>query len=419
MIGCLNKKDKKVTVIGGGIAGLLAAYHLDKQGYQVTLFEKEKQAGGLIATLQTPYGIAEQAAHSLLACAAVKKLAEELNLSLLPVNKKSRARYILRHGKMQRLPLSLKELAITLHRAIFARAPGQHTTMKEWALTHLGEPALDYLLSPFILGIYGVKPEELSVQAAFPRLATLPGETIRDALKRTVTQREKKIMSAFAHGSGALTAALSQYLQQSLGSRFHLGQKVTKLPTSGNMIIATPAYVAAELLASVDKKLSAALKNIRYSPFVAATVFTEKDKMRKLPRGVGLLIPPKENRDILGILFNSSSFLGRVNDERYASFTVMMGGSLKPELVSAPEEKLRQIITTEFDDLFGGGDAIVHIHFARWKKGIPVYDENILELRQTALARWCARPGHILFGNYTGNVSLRGMIEAAAAIIPQ
>lgn len=43
-----EKKDKKVAVVGGGPAGLSAAYDLIQNGYDVAVFEKEKQVGGLV-----------------------------------------------------------------------------------------------------------------------------------------------------------------------------------------------------------------------------------------------------------------------------------------------------------------------------------------------------------------------------------
>jgi len=38
---------KKVAIVGGGPAGLSAARELARFGYDVTIFEAEKQAGGL------------------------------------------------------------------------------------------------------------------------------------------------------------------------------------------------------------------------------------------------------------------------------------------------------------------------------------------------------------------------------------
>jgi heterodisulfide reductase subunit A-like polyferredoxin len=46
----LEKKDQKIAVVGGGPAGLSAAYFLAKKGYGVTIFEKEREAGGMLTT---------------------------------------------------------------------------------------------------------------------------------------------------------------------------------------------------------------------------------------------------------------------------------------------------------------------------------------------------------------------------------
>ncbi|MDD5528586.1 MAG: FAD-dependent oxidoreductase [bacterium] len=43
-----NLKSKKIAVIGGGPAGLTCAYELRKKGYAVTIFEKEKEMGGML-----------------------------------------------------------------------------------------------------------------------------------------------------------------------------------------------------------------------------------------------------------------------------------------------------------------------------------------------------------------------------------
>jgi heterodisulfide reductase subunit A-like polyferredoxin len=45
-----EKKSQKVAVVGGGPAGLAAAYFLARKGYLVTVFEKEREAGGMLLT---------------------------------------------------------------------------------------------------------------------------------------------------------------------------------------------------------------------------------------------------------------------------------------------------------------------------------------------------------------------------------
>ena len=46
----VEKKDKKVAVIGGGPAGLTCAGFLAKEGIQVTIYEKYNYLGGLLIT---------------------------------------------------------------------------------------------------------------------------------------------------------------------------------------------------------------------------------------------------------------------------------------------------------------------------------------------------------------------------------
>ena len=41
----------KVAIIGGGAAGMISAYLLDKEGHQVTVFEKQALLGGNIRTV--------------------------------------------------------------------------------------------------------------------------------------------------------------------------------------------------------------------------------------------------------------------------------------------------------------------------------------------------------------------------------
>lgn len=47
--------DKKVAIIGSGPAGLSCAYHLTRLGHEVTVFEKEKKAGGMLRYGIPPY----------------------------------------------------------------------------------------------------------------------------------------------------------------------------------------------------------------------------------------------------------------------------------------------------------------------------------------------------------------------------
>ncbi|HEX8290247.1 MAG TPA: FAD-dependent oxidoreductase, partial [Pyrinomonadaceae bacterium] len=105
MIGTLDETRREATIVGAGIAGMLAAYALDKKGYEVTLLEERGEAGGLIQTVHTEYGMAERAAHSLLASGPVMEFCQDLGVELAEVRPDSRARFVVRDGRLRKFPL--------------------------------------------------------------------------------------------------------------------------------------------------------------------------------------------------------------------------------------------------------------------------------------------------------------------------
>jgi oxygen-dependent protoporphyrinogen oxidase len=401
---------------------MLAAYALDKRGYQVTLLEQNQRAGGLIQTTQTDCGIAESAAHSLIASPSVLELCRDLGVELIEPNKKANAKYILRDGHLRRFPLTASEAFSALRHAAFTRSSAEEETsdLATWAIKHLGEAGLDYLLTPFVRGIYGVQPAELGVTTAFPFLKLPAGKTLLGAaVARKLSKSKKKQSSHRAtprYGMGQLVRSLERRLEQRLGARFRKGEKIDQAPSAPNVIIATPAHAAASLLETASSPLSTKLREVRYTPIVSVTTFVDQREFTHPVSGVGVLMPSREETKVLGILFNSSSFANRVADEsKLASFTVMMGGTAQPEWLDASDDEIKQAIKLELAALLGIREphsTVIH----RWPAALPQYSVDLPAVWQTARNTWCATPGQMLFGNYTGQISLRGMIESAAAL---
>ncbi|MGZ8842688.1 MAG: protoporphyrinogen/coproporphyrinogen oxidase [Pyrinomonadaceae bacterium] len=423
MIGTLNTSKREVVVIGAGIAGMLAAYTLDKNGYRVTLLEEKQRAGGLLQTFHTKYGIAEAAANSLLAPPAVKNLCRELGVELVEVRKESRARYVLRDGKLRKFPLTIRETLDFLGHAAFTSSMNHEDELDlaEWGRRHLGSAGVEYLLTPFVRGIYGVQPAEVGVVAAFPKLLVPPGHSLlatflKKSFKRSA-KKEHAHMAAPKNGMGDLVARLEGHLEQRLGDRFMRGLKITEPPDSPNVVFAAPAYKTAELLEHESSLLAESLREVKYTPLVSVTAFVDRNSFTRPISGVGVLVPASEKRKCLGILFSSSSFAGRVTDEsRWASFTLMMGGSKDRQWVDASDEQISDAVQNEMNEILGIRGEPLEVKINRWPRAIPQYSIELPKLWACARKTWCATSGRILFGNYTGQVSLRGMIESAASL---
>jgi oxygen-dependent protoporphyrinogen oxidase len=448
MIGTLDSTKREVTIVGAGIAGMLAAYALDKRGYEVTLLEERERAGGLIQTERTQYGMAERAAHSLLATPAVIEFCRELGIELAEIRPDSRARFIVRDGRLRKFPLGAGEALTALGRAALARAGAGEAGMDldAWGRRHLGDSAVEYLLTPFVRGIYGTQPAELGVGAAFPSLSVAHGRTLVGSMLGKAFSRRakkgngngdgfgahdearveksgarkkdgKKRMVAPLHGMGDVTTRLERRLEERLGARFRKGVRVDEIPDAPNVIICTPAYAAAELLERDALTLSRALRDVRYTPIVSVTAFVPVAALTRPVKGVGALVPAKEGRRSLGILFTSSSFQGRVTDDgRYVSFAVLLGGTSQPEWVTASDEEIGDAVRAELASLLGIRGAPLRIVISRWPRAIPQYSVTLPDIWRRAEETWCAAPGRMLFGNYTGQVSLRGMIESCSRL---
>lgn len=420
MIGALNQNKREATIVGAGIAGMLAAYVLDARGYRVTLIEAKRRAGGLIQTRQTDFGIAESAAHSLIATEAVRELCRDLEVELIEPRKEAKAKYVVRNRKLTRFPLTFQETLDSLRHAAFARSHHRgDETLDRWAHRHLGDAACDYLLTPFVRGIYGVQPAELGVSTAFPFLKLADGQTLLWAFakhRKGSRKQPSKTRVAPRFGMGDLVTKLEKRLEQRLGSRFRKGEELRDAPDAANIILSTPAYATAQLLQTSAPDLAQELGKVRYTPIVSVTTFVERTAFERIIQGVGVLMPACENTKSLGILFNSSSFEYRVTDDaRLASFTVMMGGTARPSWLNAGDEEIQQAIKLELYEFLGIREPLATV-IHRWPCALPQYGVELPNVWQSARTSWCAQPGHLLFGNYTGQISLRGMIESAVAM---
>ncbi len=415
---------------------MLMAYELDRRGFEVTLIDENPRAGGLIRTERNEYGLVESAAHSLIATDEVRRLCKDLGVELIKVRRGARARFVLRRGKMRSFPLSPWESIRALFRAYFVLSSPEcssaQATMEKWTRRHLGEAVLNYAVSPFLTGIYAARPSEIAVGAAFPSLEIPEGHSLFSSILRRIRRavlkqdqarpkaRHRKAMMAPKEGMGALTEALEKRLEERLGTRFRRGEEITRLPQPPNLILAVPADRAAVLLKDEDPSLANALSQVRYSPLVSATVFIPRKVFKYVPRGVGVLIPESENRRCLGVLFNSSAFEGRVTDEsRWVSLTMMLGGSLRPEIAIKADSEIESIVREELAALFKLQPSAldeVRVFITRWSRAIPRYSGQLMQVWSLAQRGWCTKEGRILFGNYTGQVSLRGMIRVVDAL---
>jgi protoporphyrinogen oxidase len=93
---------------------------------------------------------------------------------------------------------------------------------------------------------------------------------------------------------------------------------------------------------------------------------------------------------------------------------VLLGGSSQPHWASATDAEVEGAVRGELEALLGVRPEAMRLVISRWRHAIPQYSVTLPAVWRLARETWCAAPGRLLCGNYTGQVSLRGMIEEAA-----
>ena len=195
----------RTAVIGGGIAGLAAAYELERARaadptVRYTLFEARERLGGALASEVVQGTVLERGPDSFLSeKAAGATLCRELGLGadLIPSNDAQRKTYSLVGNELIPLPDGLMfliptKLVPTALTPLFSfptkarmamellipprRKRNADESVASLVSRHFGPEAVDRLADPLLSGIYGGDASQLSARTVLPRLVEMERE---------------------------------------------------------------------------------------------------------------------------------------------------------------------------------------------------------------------------------------------------
>jgi oxygen-dependent protoporphyrinogen oxidase len=219
-----REKRMRTAIIGGGIAGLAAAYELEKArsanpSVEYTLFESRDRLGGSLATDLYEGSVLERGPDSFLTeKPAAADLCRELGLGpdLIPSNDADRKTWIVVRNRLVGLPDGLMflvptKLVPTALSPLFSIAtkirmglellhPPRPSTEDESVAAlverHFGKEAVDRLADPLLSGIYGGDATQLSARTVLARLVEMEAEY--GSLSRGMLAAHKKMKAAMA-----------------------------------------------------------------------------------------------------------------------------------------------------------------------------------------------------------------------------
>ncbi|KAB2879268.1 protoporphyrinogen oxidase [bacterium] len=435
-----------ITIIGAGISGLTLAWWLHKEGLDVTVVESDSSVGGTMKTLRDGDWLIETGPNSALATTPLfDTLSRELGIeSEICFSKPSaKKRYILRDGKLHMLPMSPLSFLNSglwscgakwrLLKEPFISRADKEETLAQFVERRLGREFLDYAINPFVAGVYAGDPAQLSVRDAFPKLYALEkehGSLIRGAMKKKKRSADdgsvaKNRAEMFSYRMGMQSLPLA--LHKALGNRVRTGIRVHALSRSGNdtgefiikaeengravewmsdkIVLAVPAYTAGKCVEDLAPETADILKSISYAPAAEIFLGYPASAVRMNLDGFGFLIPEKEKRSILGAIWTSSIFDGRM-PEGHVAFTVFVGGARQPELVDQNESALTVLAETELNLIMGIQGSPVYSRVHKWIKAIPQYRIGHGQMMNKLAKTERSMSGLYFTGNYRGGISV-------------
>jgi protoporphyrinogen/coproporphyrinogen III oxidase len=441
---------KRAVIIGGGIAGLAAAYRLHLGGLErgesieVVLLESTSELGGKISTLVGDDGVFEEGPSSFLdPQPGLEELISHSGVELISASADAKRRYLCRAGTLRELspnPWKLYRTGLLSGAAILRmlgeRFVGQRRSdhgnrpSEAWGdesvysfiKRRFGLRAADLLAAPAVSGVFAGDPQKLSLSAAFPKLSALEaqhGSVLKGLQVRRRPGHAAPQLHAPRGGMQSLPAALAERAKFTV----HKETSVTRLAsaegrwvlqfdsdtdlTADAVVVATPASAAAALLMQSSRSAALALSKITAPHLAVVNLVYEQEDSQRAPVGFGALHTDGDGSNILGVLHESHLFPQRRSDGRL-HLRAMIGGSRRPDLETKSDSELLGLATSELQTIHGFKQAPSLARIKRWRQSIPQYHLGHARLISDALQglRGARTPPIALAGNYLSGVSL-------------
>jgi oxygen-dependent protoporphyrinogen oxidase len=450
----------RVAIIGGGIAGLSAAWHLEKARHngarlEWTLYEKSDRLGGVIRTEERDGFVLEAGPDSFLTIKPdAARLCNELGLGsqLISSNDQERKTYILVKGRLVPIPQGLEFMVPTrigpmattplfslktklrMASELFSvpRRNGADESVGEFVRRHFGQEMVDRVAEPLLAGVYGGSADKLSVRAVLPRFADMEresGSLVRATLKakaRTPVNskaraRPQPLFTSLKNGMQQMVDALVSTLPESNLRLQQLGVSVRptddgwQVESNGEkeqfqaVLLAVPAPAAATILRQAVPVLIDGLSRIAYTSSAAVALAYDQ---AELPAGHGFLVPRSENRKMMACTFVHKKFPYRAPEDKKL-LRCFFSSSRLGALSAYSDEDLETIAREELREILGLAAQPLFARTFRWERAMAQYETGHLE-RVSEMEKVLAEmPGLEIIGNSFHGIGVPDCIKSA------
>ncbi len=460
---------KKLTIVGGGITGLSAAFFAQRAipDAQITVLESGECWGGVLQTESADGYLIERSADMFTTDPeSAIRICEDLGktdelLQTIPIDDRA---YVATDETIHPVPRGLSlmlpsDLDSILASPLLSEAAKERFLAEEqipasdwshdeslfsFATRRFGREVYETLIQPLVGGIYTADPAKLSMQATMARFVAMEkqhGSLIQAGriAKGKAIQREASgarygmfrapqqgigelirwIMESlpkvdFQNNSNVKTVAKTKSSWQITTIDSRSGQS-QQIETDG-LILTTSAKISGRLLQLVDGELAKDLGKIEAASSAVVILGIDREQLGQDFSGYGIIVPSILNRDVIATSFGSNKFEGRAPDGKVL-IRCFIGGALRRELVDLDDEKLIAIATEELQRTVGFHGKPDLTRVIRWRNCMPQYHLGHRELVDGIEELIVNHQGLELAGNSYRGVGIPACIESGARAV--
>ncbi|WP_307814322.1 protoporphyrinogen oxidase [Nocardioides baculatus] len=434
-----------VVVVGGGVAGLVAARGLAATGRDVLLLEASPQVGGKLRSAEVAGLTVDVGAEAMLARRPEGlDLADELGTEVLHPTAATSG--VWSRGALRPLPRSLMGVPLDLDQLagsgvlspeglarVSAETPtdvADDVSVGDLVASRLGVEVVERLVEPLLGGVYAGHARRISAAAAVPQLLAMArrGSLLDQAASVPVSAAP--VFATLPGGMGRLpglvvagggfearTSATVRALRRTAD-----GWALTVGPTThpetveaGAVVLATPATPTARLLADVTPAAAAELASVESASVAVVTLaFRAQDLPDALFERSGFLVPPVERRAIKAATFSFAKW-GWVRDldPDVVVLRTSLGRHREEATLQATDEGLVRVSLADLASLAGITARPVDTHVQRWGGALPQYAVGHLDRVARIRAAVADLPGLALCGATYDGVGVPAVIGSA------
>ena len=396
---------KKIIIIGGGIAGLAAAFRIQREikegaNLECILLEGSNHFGGKISTEKLDGFIIERGPDSFISQKpAAIQLCKQLGLEdrLTGTNPGAPSTFVYTGGKLVTMPDGLS-LMIPTKFLPFALTPlfslpgkirmafdllipkkqdNGDESLASFVRRRMGEEALNKMAEPMLAGIYASDPEKMSITSTFPMFVETE-KKYRSLILGMLARKKAMLMNAVKRPSSAyslfmtlkdgLGEMVDAVIKKSPDIQFKSGTKVVGIEKNKEkwhlklddgsenqvdaVIVATPGTVTAKLLQNITPDSAELLNSIHYVSTATVTLGYKKEGFSHSLDGFGFVVPKAEGCSILACTWTSSKFPHRAPKD-YVMLRCYVGGALQEEVAEKDTETLETLVRKDLQQIMG------------------------------------------------------------------